>query len=169
MRIPLPHDKFAIVDEIDNDLGDINWLCSSYAMRYTSRKGGQKQKIIHMHTIILERKLGRKLRRGEFPDHRDLDRLNNTRRNLRVATRQQNNCNRSTYVFKKSSSYKGVSWFKRDKNWMAYIKHNGKRFYLGYFSDEILAAKAYDEAARLYFGDYAKLNFPEDTEEIMKF
>ena len=42
---------------------------------------------------------------------------------------------------------------------MAYIDVDGKRYYLGSFTDEIEAAKAYDIEAKKYHKKYAKLNF----------
>ena len=43
-----------------------------------------------------------------------------------------------------SSKYKGVCFFKRTQQWIAYVTVNGKRIHLGYFSDEIDAARARD-------------------------
>src|SRR3989339_698495 len=49
-----------------------------------------------------------------------------------------------------TSSYKGVSYCKRDKRWIAQIKLNGKTKYLGYYKMELEAALAYNaEAAKL--------------------
>jgi hypothetical protein len=42
---------------------------------------------------------------------------------------------------------------------VAKIRYQGKRIWLGSFKDEIEAAKAYDEAAKKYHGEYARLNF----------
>lgn len=43
-----------------------------------------------------------------------------------------------------------------------------KTSYLGYFTDEVEAAKAYDKKAYELHGDKAILNFPENLEEYKK-
>jgi AP2-like factor, euAP2 lineage len=60
-----------------------------------------------------------------------------------------------------TSKYLGVCWYKRTKRWKGKIVQDGKQFHLGYFFDEIEAARAYDEAAKKLFGDEAQLNFPD--------
>ena len=56
-----------------------------------------------------------------------------------------------------SSEYIGVS--KYGKKWVATIKVNNKKLHLGYFVDEIEAAKARDLATKEHFGKYGNLNF----------
>lgn len=56
----------------------------------------------------------------------------------------------------KYSAYRGVS-FERG-NWISYIYHNKKRYYLGTYSSEILAAKAYNLKAVELKGMNAVLN-----------
>lgn len=58
-----------------------------------------------------------------------------------------------------SSRFRGVSWFRRDKNWKAQIEVNGCNRHIGYFRSEEEAARAYDTAAREYFGENARPNF----------
>jgi hypothetical protein len=92
-------------------------------------------------------------------DHRDQNRTNNRLSNLRLATYSQNGANRR----KKdgtSSRFRGVSWFKRKRKWVASISPNYQSKHLGYFHDEIDAAIARDAAAIEAFGDFAQLNFP---------
>jgi hypothetical protein len=57
----------------------------------------------------------------------------------------------------RSAAYKGVS--ARGKKWRAQICVNGRRLDLGTFSTPEEAARAYDSAARLHFGDFARCNF----------
>lgn len=49
-----------------------------------------------------------------------------------------------------TSIYKGVSWFKRDGCWRAWIYVNKKQIHLGYYFNEEEAAKAYNEAVIKY-------------------
>lgn len=57
-----------------------------------------------------------------------------------------------------SSRFKGVSFYKRDGTWEAYLKLNYKRRRMGYFKTEIEAAIAYNEEAKKVFGEFAVLN-----------
>jgi len=57
-----------------------------------------------------------------------------------------------------SSIYKGVSWHRNEKKWRSRIRYNYEFISLGYFHNEIDAAKAYNQKARELFGEYAYLN-----------
>lgn len=57
-------------------------------------------------------------------------------------------------------SYKGVKRLKSGK-FAASFCEGGRQQYIGLFDDEIVAAKAVDEARMAVGGDYYRLNFPE--------
>ena len=94
----------------------------------------------------------------EFVDHIDLDRLNNNVGNLRWCTRSENNRNVTKRSDTVSSTYKGVCWYANRSKWVAYITVDGNRHHLGYFTSEIQAAIAYNNAAVCYFTEFACLN-----------
>jgi hypothetical protein len=63
-----------------------------------------------------------------------------------------------------TSRFKGVYWESYTKKWRAVIGVDGKTKRLGRFGDQMAAAVAYDEAATQYFGEHARLNFPDGVE-----
>lgn len=62
-----------------------------------------------------------------------------------------------------TSGYLGVSLKKDTGTFIAYIRVDGKRKYLGAFTDAESAARAFDEAARAAWGQHAPLNFPDSV------
>lgn len=97
---------------------------------------------------------------GKFVDHINHNGLDNRKANLRPATQTENNRNRRKARRKKfGSKYKGICWNKNEKRWTARIMYNRKSKYIGIFDDEIVAAKAYDRAAKKHHGEFAALNF----------
>jgi hypothetical protein len=153
----------AVVDDADADLAELKWTAKEgdgrvYAYRKARDNG--KRKNILMHRVILERELNRKLL--PFPkeqaDHIEGIGLDNRRGNLRVASNAQNQSNRSK-TKNNTSGFKGVYWNKRDKKWYAQIRVNYEYFYLGSFTDPLLAANAYDAAALEHHGEFANANF----------
>jgi hypothetical protein len=160
-QIPLTQGKFALVDDNDyEELSQCNWCAawnchtrSFYAQRHSSSVNG-KRTIILMHRVILGAKS------GQESDHRNHDTLDNRRENLRLCTHNENQHNQKPQMG--SSSFKGISWHKLTHKWRAQIQFNASRHHLGCFTDELDAARAYDTAARILFGEFALTNFGEN-------
>jgi AP2 domain/HNH endonuclease len=94
-------------------------------------------------------------------DHINGNGLDNRRTNLRPATSAENARNRRSQRGS-SSPYKGVSWIRSRRNWRANLRVGDRLIHLGSYTDPADAARAYDAAALKYFGEFARLNFPED-------
>lgn len=151
-KIKVKNSSEAIVDNKDYKyLKTFSWhLTSGYPA--TKKKGVYER----MHRKILN------LKNSKLTvDHIDGNKLNNTRKNLRICSARQNSFNKGMSK-NNTSGYKGVYWFKRDKLWVAGIGYNKKTYNLGRFKNKHDAAKAYNNAAVKYFGKYAKLNKIEE-------
>lgn len=154
--IDLPGGKQAIVD--DEDYAGLlarSWHLQAgcgtfYAVTNMPRPGGGYS-TVGMHRLI------NNTPPGMHTDHIDGDGLNNTRANLRTATRQQNMRNRKPNAAS-TSSLKGVYWRANRRRWLASIRVDGKLKLLGMFKDEAEAGRAYDAAAREHFGEFARTN-----------
>ena len=70
------------------------------------------------------------------------NKLDNRVENLEIVTNRENT-NRKH--LNSTSKYVGVSWHKTAKKWQASIKVDGKRKWLGLFTDEIKAHEAYQK------------------------
>jgi hypothetical protein len=150
--IPLTQGKFALVDAADYEwLSKYKWnamTCGSttYAFRLEGRK------YILMHREIM------KPRKGQVVDHINHNGADNRRSNMRNCTSRQNTCNGRAR--RGTSQYCGVT---RHRNrWAAQLKYLGLHIHIGYFTDEIEAARARDRKAIELHGQYAYLNFPEE-------
>lgn len=160
-QIPLSQGLFALVDDEDFEyLNQFKWSARKskntyYALRNSCGRNNKKRFIIFMHRIVLG--LNDLQIKG---DHVDGNGLNNQRYNLRPSTNAENARNAKPNK-NKSSKYKGVSLKKDhyDKKWSARITFDRKQINIGYFKDEIEAAKAYDKKAKKLFGEFAYLNF----------
>jgi len=157
-RIYLGEGKFTIVDPPDYyRLNNFHWSARRnsnciYAVRFLNDPG-KKPKIISLHRQIMNP------RKGLLVDHINRNTLDNRKANLRLATKSQNMQNRCKISSKTSSRFIGVYLERRTGRWVSCIEHHSKKISLGTFGNEIDAAKAYDEAAKKYRGDFARLNF----------
>lgn len=155
--IPLTKGYSAMVDDSDFEwLNQWKWCAlvgknTIYATR--SVKGGSGDgKAIKMHRFIM----GVTDPKIEV-DHEKGNGLDNTRNNLRVCTKSQNQMNKGSKP-NSTSIYKGVSWSTRDRSWIVNAKSNGKSTHLGRFKNEEDAARAYNKHIKESHGDFAKYN-----------
>ena len=153
-QIPLSQGKFALVDDEDYErVNQYKWCISSNGYAVTNyRDSNGKRKAMKMHRFILN------LNKGDsLVDHRDTIRINNQKYNLRVASFVENLRNQKINKNNKSG-FKGVRLHKPSSLYIAQIGINGKQKHIGYFKCPVEAAKAYNEAAIKYFGEFAQLN-----------
>ena len=97
-------------------------------------------------------------------DHINGNPFDNRRSNLRIASTVQNHWNYRISE-RNTTGYKGIYRDKRIEKYHARICEHGRRHYLGVFATAEEAARAYDSAARKFFGEFATLNFPEKHEQ----
>ena len=141
---------FAMVDDEDFDfLNQWKWHPhKDHKWIYATRKKHKEN--FQIHRFILNASL------NMLVDHLDGNGLNNQKENLRVCTKQQNCFNKKKMERANGSIYKGV--YKIRNKFISQIGFNYKTIVIGKFDTEIQAALAYNEAAKIYHGDFARLN-----------
>ena len=120
-------------------------------------RGPRGRKIWFLHWEVLSPRPGWEI------DHINGDPLDNRRQNLRYVTHGQNQQNCSRRTESRKGIFKGVCWHRQRQKWVAQIAPGGKHVHLGLFDSEEAAARAYDQAAQQFFGEFARLNFPTLT------
>lgn len=145
----------AIIDAADVPLiRSRQWLAKETNGRLYARSSDAP--IVLLHRFLMEP-----------PDDMDVDHkngisLDNRRNNLRVCTHQQNTTNRGKPALPTQSRYQGVS--RARDSWRATICIDSNKFHLGCFKTEVEAAIAFDTAAKLLRGEFARLNFSSDAD-----
>lgn len=154
-QILLTKGKFALVD--DNEYERVSAFKWNYNGGYAKRnayvpmiKGVRKGRTILMHRFIMNTP------DGMHTDHKDGNPLNNQKSNLRICTVSENVRNKRGHS--KISKFKGAYFNKRDQKWFSMIAVNKKLIQLGRFKSEEDAATAYNLAAFLHHGEFAKVN-----------
>jgi hypothetical protein len=156
-EIKLTKGQFAIVDDdLFEYLNQFKWFANLQGKKFYARtnipnKKGKRGSML-MHRLILNM-LNSKLQ----VDHLNHLTLDNRKCNLRICTQSENlqNCNKYN---NNTSGYKGVTYNKINKKWQASIGVNKAKIYIGSFIDPIDAARAYNEAALKYHGEFAHIN-----------
>lgn len=128
----------ALVDESDVDLANsYRWNLSPKGHATTSARIDGRSRALPLHRLLLGLRPGD----GLEGDHINRVKLDNRRENLRVVTSGQNGQNKPS-CRNSSSRFRGVTWHKRDRRWLAYAEIDGKYRHLGSFTDELEAARA---------------------------
>ena len=153
--IKLTRGQVALVDDADFELlNQYKWSLAigSNAGYSFYAKTRIKNKTVYMHRMILNPT------DKQTVDHDNGNGLDNRRSNIRLCNSSQNQANRGRQK-NCNSGFKGVSWHKEQRKWVAWIQFSKKHIYLGRFDNKIGAAVAYDNAAIKYHGEFARTNF----------
>lgn len=137
-------EKVLVDSEDFEGLNALSWRLHTEGYAVGSVKG----QTLYMHRMILDAPSATSV------DHKNHNRLDNRRDNLRVCTAAQNSHNISTI---------NVYFFAERRKWCAQIKVDGRSQHLGMYPSEIDAQKAYSSACLYHYGDFACVPFPEVT------
>lgn len=144
--------------EVEVDEADVpivaahSWYVNEHGYA-VSRIGGR---LVRMHKLLTGTD------RQQHVDHRMGNGLDNRRSEIRLASRNQNMWNSA----KKnrggnkltSSQYKGVSFSKAERQWVAEVWKNSRKVFRKGFTSESFAAFAYNIVAEREFGEFARIN-----------
>jgi hypothetical protein len=152
MEVTCRNGRVALVDDADGALV-VQYQWSAFKVHkcwYVCTETPRGR--IYMHRLIMDAPEGMEV------DHISGNGLDNRRGNLRICTHAQNLANQRTQRRSKYSPYKGVTFERRNGKWLAQTKVMQEHINLGRYDSDTDAAAVYNEAARLFFGDYARPN-----------
>jgi hypothetical protein len=154
-QIQLSSGIMAMVDDEDyHSLSKVKWYAAHTKKDNPACIYARNIKREYMHRIIM----GAKDPKIQI-DHKDGNRLNNQRSNLRLCTNAQNAWNtpkKRSINGIPTSQYKGV-WY-NGHSFRVSITINNKRKHLGHYANEEDAARAYNEAAKMRDAQFVQLN-----------
>lgn len=141
--------------------GDFTWLQAGPGRRpglsAGCRNGNRYVMIQYGRKTVPAHRLAWRIMTGKWPeneiDHINRDKGDNRFENLREAERFENARNVGK-TRRNTSGYKGVTWEKRRRVWVANIGYEGKLRYLGTFPTREEAYSAYVAAAKKFHGEF---------------
>lgn len=148
--VELTKGEVAIIDAADAErVGQFNWVSHERIYAYRTELVNGRSKKIYLHRFILG-----------VPPELEVDHINNktwdnTRSNLRPATKSENQHNKRKGA-SNTSGHKGVCYDKQTGKWMAYVSRDYKPYNLGRFDSVAEAAEVYRRAAAQLHGDFAR-------------
>ena len=168
--VSLIHDDIAVIfleNSIEHpvyiDEKDLFWF-TSHAYSWYVHTGTSGKKYVYssssppkkLHRLLLDAKS------GELVDHINGNGLDNTRKNIRIATSTQNSQNSRKNATSKSE-FKGV-WFHALSGLYggAITFPDGRRKSIGYYKTSREAARARDAIVAVLHKEFAFLSFPDD-------
>jgi hypothetical protein len=164
-EIPLRNIKGEVVaharvdDEDYTVISQRPWHRSRYGYAVSTVSRDKK---IWMHHIVYQRAYGEIT---ALVDHRDRDRLNNLRGNLRPANNSENALNRGLGT-NNTTGYFGIRLDKRTGRYQSFSTHKDRRFSIGYFDTDTDAALAHDlHMLVTYPHEFINLNCPQASSE----
>jgi hypothetical protein len=146
MNLPIsnrPGAFFTVSDEDAPRCKDLNWHLSKNGYLYSGKLRN------YLHRFLLD------AQPGQICDHIDGNTLENSRWNLRLTNASGNSRNRTGW--KRKTLPKGV--FPHRGRYRAMIRVNDRLIHIGMYPTPEDAARAYDGAAVVHFGEFARLNF----------
>lgn len=147
--LQLTQGQIALVD--DEDFNDMKWYYGSNG--YANRKP-YKGKGELLHRWVMERVLGRKLKKGEYVEHKNGFRLDCQRSNLRICNQSQNGANAKIRSDNKTGA-KGVALDKRNGRYVAYYFIKSRKHHLGSYGTLEEARLARRRKELKMYGEYA--------------
>lgn len=151
-------DKEIIIDVEDWDkVKQYRWFCDcknggkTFYVR-ANKWSRNKRKNVYLHRLIL----GSDNSANDI-DHKNGNACDNRKENLRECLHSENMGNQKFRV-NNTSGFKGVFWHGLTRKWKAQIKVDYKSIHIGLFKTKEDAARAYNNAARQYYGKFACIN-----------
>ena len=120
---------------------------NNFYVAFTAKPKNSSSRLLHRYLLNPPRNL--------TVDHINRNPLDNRRCNLRICSQFENNQNQKA----NTSGKVGVSWYKTNKYWTAYIRVKGKQIVLLRTKDYNKAVKARLEAEQKYFPNSKVVRF----------